>query len=207
MIMNRVLKSAAILLIAALLLAGCGTPPPTVPPTMTSSPGVTNIDPPLPIVEFNLLDQDGIETHLSTFQGKYTLIAFGYTHCPDVCPVTLGYFKQVRILLGEESEKLNFFFVSVDGARDVPARMKEYLSLFDPSFQGMSGEETQVRALIRSFGGDFNIRDAGGLRKDYLVEHTASSYLVNPEGQIIVKYAYGTAPELVVENIRARIKG
>jgi len=195
-------RFGVVFLLVAIIAAGCSSAPAVTPsPTVVPTPGAIAVNPPLEIVDFTLIGQDGEATTLSALRGKIVLMAFGYTHCPDVCPVTLARFKQVKDSLGEMSSDVAFVFVSVDGERDTPERLNEYLPMFDPSFIGLTGEQDNVRAVISQYGGDFNIKDAEGLRKNYTVDHTASSFLMDAEGRWVQTFEYNTAPSIIVETI------
>jgi protein SCO1/2 len=198
------------LLLVTLVIAACGastvtTPTPTAEPTQqVSQPGVegiTVIEPPIKVSDFTLTNQTGAETHLRDFKGDLVLFAFGYTHCPDVCPVTLARFKQIKDRLGDAAEKVTVAFITVDGFRDTPERLNEYLKIFDPAFVGLTGTEEMARVIISEYGGDFIINDTEGLRKNYTVDHTASSFLLNADGQWIRRYEYNTDPDVVVADI------
>lgn len=194
-----------LVVIAALFVSACA--PPAQPTATPPAEGVTVIDPPILPGDFTLTSQAAQPFHFSDLKGKLTLLTFGYTHCPDVCPVTLAHFKQVRQALGEDAAGVNFVFVSVDGARDTPERLTEYLKLFDPTFIGLTGEEATVREVITRYGGRFILNNAGGLRKDYTVEHSAGSYLLDQQSQWRRRYAYATAPEIIAADIRQVLKG
>lgn len=194
----------AAVMIVSLLLAGCATPTPTPTP---APEGVLVIDPAKTISNFNLTSHAGTEMRLTDLKGKYLLLTFGYTHCPDICPVTLAHFKSVKALLGEQADEVQFLFFSVDGARDTPEVLSAYLPMFDASFIGLTGDEVTMRNIIHEYGGEFYIRNAGGLKKDYPVEHSAGSYLLNREGQWVRRFSYGTDPEIVAADIRGILKG
>lgn len=191
-----------LLLLFSIILAGCtgaaATPTPVAKP---GAEGITVIDPPVPVRDFTLVNQANSEMHLADLQGKVTLLAFGYTHCPDICPVTLARFKQIKGALSEQNEAVRFVFTSVDGKRDTPERLTEYLGYFDPDFIGLTGDEASVRAFIEQYGGDFVINNAEGLRKNYSVDHTASTFLMDAEGRWIRTYEYNTDPYVIAEDI------
>lgn len=189
-----------IVVVFVVLTAGCSSTP--VTPTATPGiPGVKPVTPPVQVENFTLTGMNGSPTHLKDFAGKNILLVFGYTHCPDICPVSLARFKQVKGLLGEDASKVQFIFISVDGKRDPPERLTEYLGLFDTDFFGMTGTEDEARAVISLFNGVFTIKDAEGLRKDYLVEHTASSFLLDTEGRWVRTYEYNTDPNIVATDM------
>ncbi len=129
------------LLIAVLwigVLSACSTLAPAVTPTPLPE-GINAIDPPLALQAFTLVDQHGAPFSLSNLKGRLALITFGYTHCPDVCPVNLANFKEIAQRLGTNAQQVAFVFVSVDGKRDTPPVLANYMNLFDPSFIGLHG--------------------------------------------------------------------
>jgi protein SCO1/2 len=192
------------LLLIAVFFSGCARTP-TPPPTPEVPSNITQIEPSRDIPDFTLTNQAGRTTHRHDLEGKFVLLSFGYTHCPDVCPITLAHFKQVKGLLEDKADQVTFVFISVDGARDTPERLSEYVPMFDPEFVGLTSDEVTVRAVITQFGGLFNIQNAGGLRKDYLVEHSTPYYLLDRQGKWVRKYAYASTPEEVSADILALI--
>lgn len=201
---RRTFSAALCILMLSAALASCARVP-AAPPTPTAYSNVTTIEPPLSITDFELTNQTGTQMSRHELDGKLVLLSFGYTHCPDVCPITLAHFKQIKGLLGDKASNVTFLFISVDGARDTPERLSEYLTLFDADFIGMTGEETAVRKVITEFGGIFNLNNAGGLRKDYTVDHTSASFLLGRDGKLSRKYAYASTPEEIVTDILSQI--
>lgn len=185
------------------------TPQPTIPPLPTANPeGIAIYDPAVVIDDFMLENQDGEMVHITDFIGKYTLLSFGYTHCPDVCPLTLAHFKRIKNLMGENAEKLNFVFISVDGARDTPEVLKNYLGLFDPSFIGLSTPEDAImRDVVAQYRATYTIDNSGGLLKEYPVNHTAGMFLMNPEGGWARFYVYGTQPNIIARDLLGVVNG
>ncbi len=193
---------AALLFLIA--LAGCAAPP--TPPRRVSTPtpapeGVTVLDPPGLIHDFTLTNQANRPMKFNELRGKLVLMTFGYTHCPDICPVNLARFKQVRMLLGDAASQVAFVFVSVDGKRDTPDVLAKHLSLFDSSFIGLTGSESDVRAVAKDFAVTFVIDNAAS-QTDYTVTHTASSFLVDRQGMLIRVYAYGTDAAILAADIQ-----
>jgi protein SCO1/2 len=165
---------------------------------------VVKIDPPLPAADFTLIDQNGAETHLSDWAGSTVLLSFGYTHCPDVCPLNLANYKRIKEVLGDSADGVRFVFVSVDGQRDTPERLNKYVQIFDPMFIALTGGEDAVRELIHGYNGEFDIRDAGGLQKDnYVVNHTASTFLIDGDGRWVRTYPFGMSPDAIADDIAA----
>ncbi len=202
---------AAFLVIGVLLVAivavvslrgtfGAAAPTPTpVPPPA----GVTSIDPPRELADFTLPGSSGQPLSLSDLQGKFTLLFFGYTHCPDICPLTLAHWKSIRAKLGDDAAQMNFLFISVDGGRDTPEVMAQYLSRFDPTFIGMSGDDATLARIGGAYGLYYQLHTEEG--ENYSVDHTSQSYLINPQGQMIDMFSYDTAEDAVVQTIESEI--
>ncbi len=159
--------------------------------------GSNVIDPPRELKDFTLTSQEGTPISLSDLRGKVVLIYFGYTNCPDICPITLGDFKQIKQDLGDKADQMAFVMVSVDGERDTPERMKSFLSNFDPEFIGMTGDEATLRAIVP----DYNVVFEKQNGENYAVDHTASLFMVDPEGRLTTIFDFATEPDVIVEGI------
>ncbi|MGQ9887112.1 MAG: SCO family protein [Aggregatilineales bacterium] len=166
--------------------------------------GATRIDPPRPLDDFTLTSHTGEPLSLSDLKGKPTLLYFGYTFCPDVCPITLGEYVRVKAALGQQGADVNFVMVSVDAKRDTPARLSRYLGGFDRAFIGMTGDEATLRRIGVDYGLYFEIHD-DGRTQNYLVDHSASVYLIDPEMRLTAIYAFGTDPQVIVDDLRAML--
>lgn len=165
--------------------------------------GITAIEPPQPTADFTLTNQHGDPFSLSELSGKPTLITFGFTNCPDICPLTLSEFRQTHSELGEQANDLNFVFISVDGRRDTPTVLREYFQLYDvDSFiYGMTGDEAIVRELGNDYGLEFVYREPNETGW-YNVDHTAGSFLLDADGNWIRRYAYATERALIIEDLQ-----
>ncbi len=161
----------------------------------------TRIEPPRQVADFTLTSHAQQQVSLSDFRGKPLMLYFGYTFCPDICPTTLAEFVQVKRKLGDQADNVAFLFVSVDGERDTPERIATYLSAFDEDFIGLSGEEQQIRKIGVDYGLFFQKREIEGTSADYLIDHTAASFLIDQQGRLHTVYAYGTPPEIISEDI------
>ncbi len=161
------------------------------------------IEPPKELAEFKLTDQEGQPLSLSDLRGKPVLLFFGFTHCPDVCPTTLAQFRQVKRDLGERGADLNFVFISVDGSRDTPDVVREYIEQFDPAFIGLTGEEDTVRSIGGDYFVYFNRAQTEGTPSaaGYSVDHTTYTYLIDAEGKLRVIYPFQAPREMIVEDI------
>lgn len=140
------------------------------------------------LADFELSDQRGQTFTQEQLTGAWSLMFFGYTYCPDVCPLTLTTFKQIKAELagripGEASTK--FILVSVDPERDSPNRLREYIDFFDPEFIGLtdtSSQQIQLTSLTRSLGAFYGAQNSGA-EEAYLVDHSAGIFLINPQAR------------------------
>lgn len=162
----------------------------------------TVYDPPQILTDFTLPASTGQELSLSDLHGQWVLMFFGYTHCPDVCPITLGEFRQVKTKLGEDANAVTFLFISVDGPRDTPELLENYVTRFDPDFIGMSGSDEVLALIGPDYGLYYELHTEDGTDDNYLVDHTGRSYLIDPQGMLRISYAYGTESDIIAETIR-----
>jgi protein SCO1/2 len=155
------------------------------PPTMTAALRI--LPEPRVIADFELVDQDGASFSLEQLRGKWSLLFFGFTHCPDICPSTLYDLQQVNQALAPGAEgqaAYQVVFVSVDPERDSPERLKEYTAYFDPDFLAASGDPEQIAALTRQIGVAWRIEPHEPGAANYTVDHSASVMLTDPQGRL-----------------------
>ncbi|MBN1966088.1 MAG: SCO family protein [Anaerolineae bacterium] len=199
------LLAAALSLLALVALAGCTTIEDLATrPTMTPIlPSGTRLDPPSDLPEITLTGFAGEPVSLSDFQGKPTLVYFGYTYCPDVCPLTLADFARVARLLGDHIEDVAFVFISVDPARDTPERLAAYIPAFDEHFIGLtpSDDEAALQTATQAFGVYYEYETVENTAAGYLVAHTSSSFLLDPTGRLAVVYGYQMPPEVIAADM------
>ncbi|MBI5938447.1 MAG: SCO family protein [Betaproteobacteria bacterium] len=140
---------------------------------------------------FSLQDHNGRPRKLEDFKGKAVAIFFGYTHCPDVCPTTLTDLKSAFKLLGPEmAGRVQVLFVTVDPERDTPEVLAKYVPYFDPTFLGLYGTAEQVAETAREFKVHYSKHTESGA-SGYLVDHTAATYVFDPQGRIRLFWPYG----------------
>lgn len=139
---------------------------------------------------FSAVDQDGREFGEDRLMGQWSFLFFGYSHCPDICPVTLSVLKQFYegIEQSGEAENVQVIFVSVDPERDTPERLREYVHYFNPDFIGVSGSTEQIADLAGKAGIVY-MRGEQTSSGNYLVDHTASILLVDPRGRLVSIYS------------------
>lgn len=142
---------------------------------------------------FQLTDQNGKAVTDKSLKGKPTLIFFGYTHCPDVCPTSLFEISEVLRAMGKDADKVNALFISVDPERDTPATMKEYLSSFDPHLEGLSGDPAEIAKVITSYR--VYAKKVPTKDGDYTMDHTALIYLMDRDGRFVSPFNLKRTPE------------
>ncbi len=153
--------------------------------------------------EFSLRGSDGAELKLSRYRGKVVLLAFGFTHCTEVCPVTLAVLAKARKQLGATGSELQVVYVTVDPERDDAERMRKYLSSFDATFIGGTGMAEQLTAVRKNYGIVANkVASAGG----YSVDHSSSVYMIDREGKLRAMMPYGHSAEDFVHDVKLLLK-
>jgi protein SCO1/2 len=153
--------------------------------------------------DFTLMNQHNQAISLSDLRGKVTLLAFGFTHCPDVCPLTLGEFRAIQTQLGDSAGNVNFVFMSVDGSRDTPDVLARYLETQRvPDFIALTGEEAYIQEIGTDYGLYFQANEADS-NGNYSVDHTAGSFLFDEKGRWVMSYAYGIDRNIIVSDIQA----
>lgn len=145
----------------------------------------------------------GESFRLSEQQGKLVLIFFGYTRCPDVCPLTLSEFKQVKEALGERADQVEFVFITVDPERDTPELMAEHVARFDPEFVGLSGSAAELDPVWRAYG---VYHEAVPMSAGYSMDHSAFTYLIDKAGNLRLTYGFGTPVEDLLADVRELLK-
>jgi protein SCO1/2 len=154
----------------------------------------------------DLTDQYGNPFTLDREDDQVSLIYFGYTTCPDLCPTTLNDFAIVKDELGEDAAKVDFILVTFDPERDTEARLKEYLNFFDPEFIGLYGDEAQTEQFLQDYGVTIKRIEYPNSSTGYLIDHTALIYVIDKEGRLRLTYPYGTDPLMIVDDVNYLVK-
>ena len=186
--MRSATNLAALLMAGA--LAGCGGSGPSF-----KSTDITGAD---YGKDFALTDHTGKARTLGDFRGKVLVMFFGYTRCPDVCPITLAELKAVKEQLGEEGKRLQVVFVTVDPERDTQKLLAEYVPAFDPSFLGLYGDPAAIAKVAKDFR-VFYQKSPGKTPDSYTVDHTAGSYIFDPQGRLRLFARHGNAGNLLAD--------
>jgi protein SCO1 len=161
----------------------------------------SQINPPSLADDFTLTDQTNLPWTLSDQKGKTNLLFFGYTSCPDVCPMTLTEYMQVKALLGDQADKVNFVYATVDPERDTPEKMGEYLKNFDPEFIGLTGTRSVLENVWKSYG-VYQQKVETDSAAGYLVDHSAVIYVIDRDGNLRLTFPYGMDVTQMTDDIR-----
>lgn len=149
---------------------------------------------------FRLTDQNGQAVTEASLAGKPSLIFFGFTHCPDICPTSLFEMSELLRALGTDADKVNAVFISVDPERDTPSVMKDYLSSFDPHLRGLTGDPDAVAKVIsayRVYAKKVPLKDG-----DYTMDHTALIYLMDRNGRFVAPFNIKRKPEEAAADLK-----
>lgn len=149
--------------------------------------------------DFRMLDGDGRERTLDEFKGKVVMVFFGFLQCPDVCPTALSRAVAVREQLGEQADKLQMLFITVDPERDTPEALKSYVERFDPSFIGLRAGVERTAEVAKSFNVFYAKVPTG---ESYTMDHTATSFVFDPSGRLRLAVAHNQPPELIAADVR-----
>jgi protein SCO1/2 len=154
-----------------------------------------------PAADFKLTAHTGQPTRMSDLRGRYVLLYFGYAFCPDVCPATISEVVKARSILGEKAEQVQFVMVSVDPERDSLDKLGGYLAHFDPGFLGLTGSIEEVQQAATLYGVFFE-KVEGTAATGYLINHTATLMLIDPDGYLREVFPFGTTGEQIAADLQ-----
>jgi len=193
--MNR--RQAISLLSAALVVGGCAESKPQF-----KAVDITGAE---HAKDFQLLDTEGRMRSLKDFHGKAVVLFFGYTQCPDVCPTTLNEIAEAKKLLGADGAKVQGIFVTVDPERDTPEVLRAYVANFGPDFVALRGTPEQTAALAKDFK-IFYKKSEGKTSGAYTMDHSAASFVYDPQGRLRLYTRYGTGTQALADDLRLLLK-
>lgn len=154
---------------------------------------------------FTLTDQTGREVTERDFAGRFMLIYFGFTYCPDVCPTELGVMASALDLLGADADRITPALITIDPERDTPAQLADYVSRFHPRLIGLTGTPQQIAQAARAYRVYYaKVRPPNA--SDYLMDHSSFTYLVGPDGRVRQLFRPETPPESMAAAIRAQLR-
>ena len=151
--------------------------------------------------DFAITDHHGQLRSIKDFAGKVVVVFFGFTQCPDVCPTSMQELAEVKQALGADGERLQGIFISVDPERDTLEMLKAYMENFDPSFLALRPTPEQLPALTKDFKIYYKKVD-GTTPTSYTMDHSAGSYIYDPQGRLRVYHRYGSGAEALTEDVR-----
>jgi protein SCO1/2 len=165
----------------------------------------SQIDPPVPAADFTLTDQNEQAFTLSDQGSKVNLIFFGYTNCPDVCPITLTTYARVRARLGEQADQVRFIFITVDPERDTTEQIKTHISHFDPAIIGLTGTRAELEPVWKDYG-VFQSQHGGGGVEHYDVDHSSRIYVIDAQGNWRMTYPAEMDWEAIASDVQHMMK-
>lgn len=155
---------------------------------------------------FTLVDHDGRTVTDVDYRGRFTLVFFGYTYCPDVCPTTLQTISNAMDLLDSSADQVQPLFVSVDPERDTPEVLKSFVGNFHPQTIGLTGSAEQVAAVAKAYKVYFQkVEEEGADEDEYLVNHSSIIYLMDPNGEFAAHFSHGTTSDEMAAEIRKHL--
>lgn len=192
--MRRATGSIAAAVLAAAVLAGGGSGAGGQAPKAGRA-GAPPVGGP-----FQLVDGAGQAVTDAAYRGKYLLISFGYTHCPDICPTVLLELSMVLDALGADVGKVQSLFITVDPERDSPRVLADYVANFHSRITGLTGTPDQVAAAAAAYRTRYRKvpLEGGG----YVLDHSAITFLMAPDGRYLTHFAFGIPPEIMARRIK-----
>ncbi len=184
--------------LAAALLAACSPSSPTFDASDITGASFGR--------DFSLEDPKGAVRTLADFRGKAVVLFFGYTQCPDVCPTTLSTLAQAMKLLGADADRVQVLFVTIDPARDTPALLARYVPAFDPRFLGLWGDAEATERTAKEFKIVYE-KVPGPTPGSYTMDHSAGSYVFDPQGRLRLYVAYGQRADVYAHDLRILLRG
>ncbi len=159
-----------------------------------------------PVEDFALETAGGRAIALSDLRGRYGLIVFGYTFCPDVCPTTLTELNQALLALGPDSTDVQVLYVSVDPERDTPLRAQQYAQAFNPTFVGLSGSSDDIARVAGAYGVFYQGQAAPDSAAGYLMQHTASVLVIDRQGLLRTLWPFGASRDDIVSDLKSLLR-
>ena len=187
--------STLLLAACATLLAACGQ---SKPELKFNNTDVTGLD---YAKDFALTDHTGKPRTLADFKGKAVVVFFGYTQCPDVCPTTMVEMANVMKELGPDADRVQVLFVTVDPERDTQEILSQYVPAFDKRFLGLRGDAQQTEKVAKEFK-VFYQKVPGKQPGSYTMDHTAGSYVYDPQGRIRLFVKHGQGPQTLAQDLK-----
>jgi protein SCO1/2 len=155
--------------------------------------------------DFSLTDHNGKLRTLADFRGKVVVLFFGYTHCPDVCPTTLAELAETMKRLGKDADRVQVLFTTLDPERDTAELLAQYVPAFGPTFLGLRGDAEATARTAQEFK-IFYQKQPGRTPGSYTLDHSAGTFLFDPQGRLRVYVGYGQGPDVFTHDIRELLR-
>ena len=186
-------KAAALIVALVLTLAGCGRGGPQFQASDVTGSAMGR--------DFALTDHNGKARTLADFRGKAVVLFFGYTQCPDVCPTTLATLAEALRRLGPDAAKVQVLFVTIDPERDTAELLSHYVTAFDPSFLGLSGDAEATARTAKEFKIVYQ-KQPGTTPGSYTMDHSAGTFMLDPQGRLRLYAGHGQNADVFVHDLR-----
>jgi protein SCO1/2 len=193
----RRLARFAILVFAALAVAGCGSDAPQFKASDVTGTAFGR--------DFQLVDHHGKPRTLADFRGKAVVLFFGYTQCPDVCPTTLSELAEAMKRLGPDADRVQVLFVTIDPERDTQELLAQYVPAFHPSFVGLYGDAEATARTAKEFKSIYQ-KQPGKAPGSYTMDHSAGSFVFDPQGRLRVYVGYGQGADVFAHDLRELLR-
>ncbi len=180
--------------LVALCLAACGPAGPTFQGADVTGVSFGR--------DFHLTDHNGQPRSLVDFRGKAVVIFFGYTQCPDYCPTTMSELAAAMTKLGSDASRVQVLFITIDPERDTRELLAQYVPAFNPTFLGLYGDAAATAATAKEFKVLYQ-KEPGPTPSTYTMDHSAGTFIYDPQGRLRVFEAYGKGPDVLAHDIRA----
>ncbi len=182
-----------------LVLAGCTSQQPHWK--------LDNVTGKMPDLAFNLTNDLGQKVTAKDYRDKVVMLYFGYTHCPDVCPLTMVRLRDVMKNIGKKAAShVQVLFVTVDPARDTVSVLHQYVNAFDPRFVGLRGDQDELAPLVKRYGGVYEIEEPIPANGNYLVRHGSAIYIFGPKGRIRLLASSGSTVSEMAHDIKILVR-
>ncbi|HEX2605160.1 MAG TPA: SCO family protein [Oxalicibacterium sp.] len=190
------LRTIGLLFAAVLALTACGDK--STPAQAFQNTDITGLG---YAQDFSLYDVNGKLRTLADFRGKAVVVFFGYTQCPDVCPTTMTEMAQVMKQLGADADKVQVLFITLDPERDTADVLRQYVPAFDPRFMGLRGDAAQTQKVAQDFK-VFYQKVPGKTPGSYTMDHTAGTYVYDPQGRVRLFIRYGQPIDSIAHDLK-----
>ncbi len=155
---------------------------------------------------FELIGKEGKTITDKDFRGRYMLVFFGFTHCPDICPAELQVMSAVLDDLGSDADKVVPIFITLDPERDTADAVTNYVQNFGPNFVGLTGSPAAIEKAAKAYRISYRKFQDESMGDNYSIDHSALAYLMGPDGQFLTHFPYGTPPEKIAETLSYHLR-